>query len=912
MDVLKSLRKFNDIYVKTENYTTKQKGDLFELFTLYLFKHDPRLNHGLENIWLYADVPQKVLKYLKYPDNDKGVDLIAKISGKYYAIQSKFRQNPNKIIPWGKLSSFFGLSFGITNRISGGFFVTNTRNLCQEVINSDFVVPIYDDYYDEIPRNFFKCIENNKITYQEKYPLQYQSHCIIASFMHLCLDNNSRGYINMACGSGKTLTAYWINKHMCNKKTVIFVPSLYLLSQFYVDWVQQSYAENRDINYVLIGSDADVGGTDYVNNGLILSTDPIEIKKHIKSDAVVICTYQSSDKLAEACGKKIKFDLAIFDEAHKTVGQKNKQFSRMLTNKYMKIDKRLFMTATPKDYVGENDDITGMNDEEIYGECIYSYITGQAILDKRLTDYCVLSIDATNASIESAIKKNKLVKYKDEFDDQEANYLGTILIILKKFHDGTINHLITYHNAVSRAKKFAEFLEKINQLVYGTEILVNSIDGSDSMRARKNTIREFSEASRGIMCSARVLNEGVNIPVTDSVCFVDARESTIDLIQCIGRCLRLFPGKNMAYVIVPTFIENFDTDNFDKNVFGNVIRILKALKDTDERIVEYFQLKCTGKVAEARGDREKELVVREVFENVSGEIDLEKWQGCVDAKLWRVVDGWNCRYEEVKEWIEINGRMPSGWSDDIIEKMLGHWCAKQRVNKKKGKLIDNHINKLEIIKLWYWKQNLDEIWESIFHKLKEWIKVNNKLPLSESKNIEERSLGHWCVNQRRNKKENKLTEDRMNKLNTINLWYWELDELWKNKCIEVKKWMEINKRMPSEGSDDPIERSLKKWLNTQRLKGKNNKLSSYQIEQLNSIDGWYWIVKKIKTFDERCLEVNEWIKINGKMPVDHSKNPAEKSLSKWCGNQRQKKKNNTLSKNKIIKLNTIPHWFWSK
>lgn len=192
MDVLKSLSKFNDMYVKTENYTTKQKGDLFELFTLYLFKHDPRLNHGLENIWLYADVPKKVLKYLKYPDNDKGVDLIAKISGKYYAIQSKFRQNPNKIIPWAKLSSFFGLSFGITNKITGGFLVTNTFNLCQQVIDSDLVVPIYDDYYDEIPKNFFKYINNDVIHYQRKYPLSHQSKCMIASLSHYICEKEDR------------------------------------------------------------------------------------------------------------------------------------------------------------------------------------------------------------------------------------------------------------------------------------------------------------------------------------------------------------------------------------------------------------------------------------------------------------------------------------------------------------------------------------------------------------------------------------------------------------------------------------------------------------------------------------------------------------------------------------------------
>lgn len=50
----------------------------------------------------------------------------------------------------------------------------------------------------------------------------------------------------------------------------------------------------------------------------------------------------------------------------------------------------------------------------------------------------------------------------------------------------------------------------------------------------------------------------------------------------------------MAHIIVPTFIDSFDND-FDKDVYENVIRILKALKNTDSSIVEYFKMKNMGK-----------------------------------------------------------------------------------------------------------------------------------------------------------------------------------------------------------------------------------------------------------------------------------------------------------------------------
>ena len=40
---------------------------------------------------------------------------------------------------------------------------------------------------------------------------------------------------------------------------------------------------------------------------------------------------------------KITFDLAIFDEAHKTVGRKDKLFSKLLFEENINIRQRLFM-----------------------------------------------------------------------------------------------------------------------------------------------------------------------------------------------------------------------------------------------------------------------------------------------------------------------------------------------------------------------------------------------------------------------------------------------------------------------------------------------------------------------------------------------------------------------------------------
>uniref|UniRef100_A0A6C0C9Z7 Helicase n=1 Tax=viral metagenome TaxID=1070528 RepID=A0A6C0C9Z7_9ZZZZ len=963
---LQLLNKFDGIYPITAKMKKKEKGNVFETFTYHLIKHDPRLNNGLEKIWMFNDIPKNILAELNLPSTDKGIDLLAIINGKYYAIQCKFRQDPNKIISWGELSTFFGLSFGMNNKIAGGFFVTNTRNLCQEVINSKKVTAIYDDFYDDLTSNFFENIMSDKIKYERKHKNAPQIECVTAARIHYF--ENKRGYIEMACGTGKTLASYWIACSMSLGRTVIFVPSLQLLSQFYSDWVNQSYAEEKNLKYLLIGSDADV--EDEIiekSNGLMLHLNPDEIRKHLSEDVVVICTYQSSDKLAEACGKKITFDFGIFDEAHKTVGQKEKQFSRMLFDDELKINKRLFMTATPKIYVGKNDDIVSMDNKEIYGARIYTYNTSQAIENKMLTDYQVLSIYATDKSIMRDIKANKLVKFKKEFDAKEAKYLAIMLVILKKIYDGTINRLITYHNTIANAKRFAEFLCVVNRLMKNEQICINSIDGTDSIRARKNIIREFSEAKIGILCSARVLNEGVNIPAVDSICFVDARESTIDITQCIGRCLRLYEGKNMAYVIVPIFIKDFEED-FNKSNYHTPIKILKAMKNTDNDIVEYFKMKGHCKI------NKRNIMCNENYDVIyeSKEIVFDEWRENVDCKLWEIIDTWNYMYDLVKKWIErkknskntanlkliawctsqrikykdeklsneriellnnidgwrwdpfldawnnkyadiqtyiyTNNKFPIDRENNNQETILARWAGTQRMSKNKKSLIDEQIKKLEELPGWTWGF---ESWETRYLKLQKFIEINDKLPSKHTKNKEEYTLARWVGSQRLKNKDGNLTDDQFEKLDALNIFLLSRNDIWMQRYLDLKKYININKKYPSRSNKDTKSKFLGGWIRTQRDKKKNKKLSPKKIKILESLPNWFWVhgttEKKNISFDDKYLALKKWIETNKRMPLKNPNDVEENALHLW----RRRQKSGDLSNDKIDMLEALDGWIWA-
>jgi len=719
MEYLHSLTKFDEIYSITKKLTVKEKGDLFEIFVFHLFKLDPRLNGSLQDIWLYKDIPIYIIKKLQLPQKDKGIDALAIINDEYYAIQCKFRQNPEIIISWSELSTFFGLSFGINNKIKKGYFVTNTYDVCEEVYKSNKVIALTGAFLCEIEKCVFGNIKTGKFLHKlsPKYPFDYQKECIKQAWLHFV--SHDRCYVEMACGTGKTLLSYWLDEKMAiNKKTVIFVPSLQLLSQFYRDFVNQNYAENRKINYLLIGSSADVG-MDVMEktNGLLLITCPKQIQKYITDEIIIktkggeykfvqkliiICTYQSADKLIEA-SKNITFDLGIYDEAHKTVGLIHKKFGLTLANKNIKIRKRFFMTATPKIYNDiENDvEILSMNDDKNYGKKIFTFNTGDAIKQKKLVDYQILSIVCQNTNIKKTIKDNKLVSVNNTMKNLPSNYLSCIIILLKKIHDNTVNHLVTYHNRIKHSRSFAEYLQQINKILYADEkdIFIDYLDGKHSMSYRNKVIKSFIEHKKGILCSSRVLNEGVNIIEIDSICFVDARTSTIDIIQCIGRALRLYKNKKIASIIVPIFVDDIEKEQKDDR-YNMLIKILKALKNTDSGMLRY--IKSKGKDIKYF-EKVCTFSCYDEDNSASIDIDISKWHDDIKTKIWKLVDNWNDMYIRLKKWIDAHEKLPKKTNSCIVENKLHMWCQRQRENYKNNNLSSSRQEKLSQLQNWMWE-----------------------------------------------------------------------------------------------------------------------------------------------------------------------------------------------------------------
>ena len=125
-NILHKLNNFQDIYEIYKNLSNKQKGDIFEIITYFIFKLHPNYKNITKNIYLFSDIPDYLLKKLNIPDKDKGIDLVWEtIDNEFYAIQCTFRTNLEITVPWKDLSTFVGLTHGV-GKFFKGIYVTNT------------------------------------------------------------------------------------------------------------------------------------------------------------------------------------------------------------------------------------------------------------------------------------------------------------------------------------------------------------------------------------------------------------------------------------------------------------------------------------------------------------------------------------------------------------------------------------------------------------------------------------------------------------------------------------------------------------------------------------------------------------------------------------------------------------------
>jgi hypothetical protein len=133
----------------------------------------------------------------------------------------------------------------------------------------------------------------------------------------------------------------------------------------------------------------------------------------------------------------------------------------------------------------------------------------------------------------------------------------------------------------------------------------------------------------------------------------------------------------------------------------------------------------------------------------------------------------------------------------------------------------------------------DTNWEKTFQRLVAY-KATHKNTMVPQEYKEDSKLGRWVKTQRQLFENNKLLEERLDKLDSINF-VWKVDDTKWQKTFQrlvAYKGIHKNTMVPTQYDEDP---SLGLWVSNQRQHFKKNELSKERLDQLHSI-GFVWRV----------------------------------------------------------------------
>lgn len=650
--------------------TTYEKGEIFEELTELFLRLHPSYTTKLSNVWRLRDLPEEIRIFLNLPIRDEGIDLIAQtIENEYWSIQCKYLTDIDHSIDRKYLSTFTDLSFGIAKNISFGLVATTADRFSHKLSMYEGRLGfIAGDIWRGLDSDFFALVHQyltkHEIQIVKREPRPHQTRAIERAKDYFSNDENTRGKLIMPCGTGKSLTGFWISDTLEAHNILVALPSLSLIRQTLEVWTREALASNMKIRWIVVCSDDTVGENDdddiavlTQDLGILIDTDQDKIARWLEHSfegkTVVFSTYQSGKITATATQKsRIIFDLGIFDEAHKTVGKKGALFSHLLYEENISIKRRIFMTATERRFRGRSDEIASMDDPKIYGDD-FEVLSFKEALEANppiLSDYKIITVIITRAEIATLIENNIIIADKNNLwsDEMEAEMLAAVIALRKAMQLHPIRHAVSFHSSIKRSKLFQQAHENFNtQFSDYDPIETFHVSGKTPTAVRARSIQKFSESDKALITNARCLTEGVDVPGIDAVLFADPRKSTVDIVQAVGRALRIFAGKKFGYVIVPVITES---DNFDSlEDMGNyqaIIDVLRALAANDERIIEYFKEMSSSETSSTRND----LCSFEFSQSAS--VDIAEFARALELKVWDKLGKLSWRpFEEAREFI---------------------------------------------------------------------------------------------------------------------------------------------------------------------------------------------------------------------------------------------------------------------
>lgn len=233
--------------------------------------------------------------------------------------------------------------------------------------------------------------------------------------------------------------------------------------------------------------------------------------------------------------------------------------------------------------------------------------------------------------------------------------------------------------------------------------------------------------------------------------------------------------------------------------------------------------------------------------------------------------------------------------------------ADQIINEK-FKVIDEVRNCRELFE----KLNdaLTATWDMYYASAKQYYKENGNLEVPARYITEEGyALGSWLNNQKAIRKGTivgKLTEDQIQKLNSIGMIWDSLDYFWEQNFRLAKEYylahgnLDIPTNFKSKDG-----KHLGNWILRQRQLYKSNSLTDEQIKKLDSI-GMDWMDRVDRVWENGFIEAKNYSEEYGNLSVPKNyRSNTDFPLGIWIQRQRSLYKNNKISEDRFKRLTDV-------
>jgi len=448
----------------------------------------------------------------------------------------------------------------------------------------------------------------------ERYVLKSRKKHIILRYyqreaIDSWIDNNYRGIISMATGTGKTIVAIFAMKELLNQRkvriVVISVPYNHLAYQWENNLIKFGFEKNEIIQ------------THSQNKNWYkkLAQKIRRLKMGVIDRLIVITTHNTlaSDRLWHALNFSYNGSeniLLVADEVHGL----GAPIRRQGLKEYIKF--RLGLSATPERWM---DDIGTKILLDYFDGVVYEYGLKKAIdegylckydyypefieltedemekyikLTKKIVRKAISKSKKLGVNIETVLKEddeiqNLVIKRKREIVDNARRKIEKVREILQKLkQEGKLSYCLIYCSSIEQMNQIEHILREMN-------IIYSRFTAQENLNERKTILDAFSKGIIQVIVAIKCLDEGVDVPPTRRAIIVASSRNPREFVQRRGRILRKSEGKEKAeiydLIVLP--------QSSDDPIFHRIEKLI--IKKELERIKEFA--KCADNYHEIVG-----------------------------------------------------------------------------------------------------------------------------------------------------------------------------------------------------------------------------------------------------------------------------------------------------------------------